>query len=58
MPSCSVNGVVMGVGRHISNSGIVPKSPLLGLIWVSFHLSEKLSSLLKAHLEDPSSHLF
>lgn len=56
MPSCSVNGVVLR--GHTSDSGIVPKSPLLGLIWVSLHLNEKLSTLIKAHLEDPSSHLF
>lgn len=57
MPSCSVNGVMLGEG-HTNDSGIVPKSPLLGLIWVSLDLNEKLSTLLKAHLEDPSSHLF
>lgn len=57
MPSCSVNGAVLG-GGHTNDSGIVPKSPLLGLIWVSLHLNEKLSTPLKAHLEDPSSHLF
>lgn len=43
--------------EEITDAGILPKSPLLDLIWVSLHLNEKLSTLLKAHLEGPSSHL-
>lgn len=43
--------------EEITDAGMVPKSPLLDLIWVSLHLNEKLPTLLKALLDGPSSHL-
>ena len=55
MPSCSEKE--SGGKKGIADAGIVPKSPLLDFIWVSLHLNEKLSTLLKARLEGPSSHL-